>query len=62
MFEKIPKAIFGLKQKEIGDWKKHGNNQLHCIFRPPNLLRAIKYRRLRVENNRKTSEYLQKII
>ena len=30
-----------------GEWRKHHNEKLHSLYRPPNIVRVIKSRRLR---------------
>ena len=32
---------------ENGEWRKHHNEDLHNLYRSPNIVRVIKYRRLR---------------
>ena len=40
--------IFGPKRDEVtGEWKKLHNDELHDLYSSPNIVRAIKYRRIR---------------
>jgi hypothetical protein len=44
---RILRRIFGLKRYENGDWKSLHNEELHNLYRSPNIVRVIKSRRLR---------------
>ena len=43
---RILRQIFGPKRDENGEWRRH-QNELHCLYRSPNIVRVIKFRRLR---------------
>ena len=48
LFEnKILRRIFGPKRDENGDWRRPHNEELHSLYRSPNIVRVIKSRRLR---------------
>ena len=40
-------ALFGPKRDENGAWRRLFNEELHCLYRSPNMARVIKSRRLR---------------
>jgi hypothetical protein len=44
---RILRRIFGLKRDESGEWRRLHNEELHSLYRSPNIVRVIKYRRLR---------------
>ena len=44
---KISRRIFGSKRDENGEWRNLYNENLHSLYRSPNIVRAIKSRRLR---------------
>ena len=49
MFEnRILRRIFGSKRDEIGEWKRLHNEELHSLYRSPNIVRVIKSRKLRL--------------
>jgi hypothetical protein len=39
--------IFGPKREEDGSWRKLNNDELHSLYSSPNIVRAIKSRRMR---------------
>ena len=41
------RRIFGLERDENGEWKKLHNEELHSLYRSPNIVRVNKSRRLR---------------
>ena len=43
----ILRRIFGLKRNKNGEWRRLQNEELHSLYRLPNIARAIKTRRLR---------------
>ena len=43
----ILRRIFGPKRDENGEWKRLHNEELHSLYRSPNIVRVIKSRRLR---------------
>ena len=44
---KILRRIFGPKSDENGEWGRLQNEELHGLYRSPNIVRVIKSRRLR---------------
>ena len=49
LFEnRILRRIFGPKGDENGEWRKLFNEEFHNLYRSPNIVRLIKYRRLRL--------------
>ena len=48
IFEKrILRRIFGPRRDGNGEWRRLHNEELHSLYRSPNIVRAIKPRRLR---------------
>ena len=43
----ILRRIFGPKRDENGEWRRIHNEELHSLYRSPNIVRVVKYRRLR---------------
>ena len=43
----ILRRIFGPEGDEIGEWRRFHNEELHSLYRSPNIVRVIKSRRLR---------------
>ena len=41
------RRVFGPKRDENGEWRRHHNEQLHSLYRSPDIVRVIKSRRLR---------------
>ena len=44
---RIMKRIFGPKRAENGEWRRLHNEELCRLYRSPNIIREIKYRKLR---------------
>ena len=44
---RILSRIFGPKRDEIGEWRSLQNEELHSLYRSPNIIRVVKFRRLR---------------
>jgi hypothetical protein len=48
LFEnRILRQIFGPRRDANGEWRRLHNEQLHSLYRSPNIFRVIKPRRLR---------------
>ena len=48
LFEnRILRRIFGPKSSENGGWRRLHNEEIHSLYRSPNIVRVIKSRRLR---------------
>ena len=47
MDNRILRRIFGSKRDENGEWRRLHNEELHSLYRSPNIVRMIKARRLR---------------
>ena len=44
---RILRRIFGPKRDENGKWRRLHNEELHRLYRSPNVVRVVKSRRLR---------------
>jgi len=44
---RIRRQIFGPKRNENGEWRRLHNEKLHSLYRSPNIVRVIKFRKLR---------------
>ena len=44
---RIMKRIFGAKKDENGEWRRFRNEELHSLYRSPNIVRVINSRKLR---------------
>ena len=53
MFEnRALRGIFGSKRDEVtGDWRRQNNEELNDLYCPPNIIRAMKSRRMRWAGN-----------
>jgi hypothetical protein len=49
MFEnRVPRRIFGAEREEVtGGWRRLRNEKLHNLYASPNIIRMIKFRRMR---------------
>jgi hypothetical protein len=47
VYEKRVLRIFGPKREEDGSWRKLHNDELHSLYSSPNIVRAIKSRKMR---------------
>jgi hypothetical protein len=47
IFEERMLRIFGPEREEDGLWRKLHNDELHSLYSSPNIVRAIKSRRMR---------------
>ena len=45
-FENMLRRIFGSKRDANGEWRRLHNEELHSLYRSPNIVRVIKSRRL----------------
>jgi hypothetical protein len=43
----ILRRIFGPRRDENGEWRRLHNEELHILYRSPNIVRVIKSKRLR---------------
>ena len=55
---RILRRIFGLNMDEKGEWRRLHNEELHSLYRSPNIVRVIKSRRRWEDNIRR---YLKEI-
>jgi hypothetical protein len=44
---KVLRRLFGPKREEDGSWRKLHNDKFHSLYSSPNIVRAIKTRRMR---------------
>ena len=44
---RILRRIFGTKKDENGEWRRLQKEELHSLYRSPNIVRVIKSKRLR---------------
>jgi hypothetical protein len=44
---RVLRRIFGPKREEDGSWRKLHNDELHCLYSSPNIVRVIKTKRMR---------------
>jgi hypothetical protein len=49
--DRVLRKIFGRKREEDGSWRKLHNDELHSLYSSPNIVRAIKSRRMRWAGN-----------
>ena len=48
LFEnRVLRRIYGPKRNADGEWRRRNNQELHYLYRPPNIVRMIRSRRLR---------------
>ena len=57
---RIVRRIFGPKWDENGEWRRLHNEELHNLYRSPNIVRVIKSRRLRWVGHVSRMEVLSK--
>ena len=64
----VLRRIFGRKRDENVEWRRLHNEELHSLYRSPNIVRVIKYRRLRwvghvarMEEGRSAFKILRKV-
>jgi hypothetical protein len=43
----VLRRIFGPKREEDGSWRKLHNDELHSLYSSPNIVRVIKWKRMR---------------
>jgi hypothetical protein len=43
---RVLRRIFGPKREEDGLWRKLHNDELHCLYSSPNIVKVIKSRRM----------------
>jgi hypothetical protein len=43
----VLRRIFGPKREEDGSWRKFHNGEIHNLYSSPNIVKAIKWRRMR---------------
>ena len=55
---RILRRIFGPTRDENGKWRRLHNEELHSLYRSPNIARVIKSRRLRMEDDRSAFKIL----
>ena len=48
---RILRRIFGPKRDENGEWRRLHDQELHSLYRSPNIVRVIKSRRLKWEGH-----------
>ena len=44
---RIPRRLFGSKIDENGEWKRLHNEKIHSLYLSTNVVRVVKFRRLR---------------
>jgi hypothetical protein len=50
---RIRRRIFGPKRDANEKWRRFHNEELHSLYRAPNIVRVIKFRRLRWAGSQK---------
>ena len=58
---RIPRRIFGPKRGDNGEWRRLHNEELHSLYRSPNIFRRIRYSTLRWTGHETSKEEVQNL-